>query len=173
MALGCYIGGNAAGRERRTTVAFVPPNGSCYGSVCACGTFTPYTYIYTVGCKVLVHLRLHPTLDRPLTDCRPQWSVGLQSYYPWLTLVTDVEGRAGMVSFVRHVRRKPATRRGSLARIARRPHSLLTMFHGHAAAVRCRRPVVQLVGHLEHSAIRNMEMLFGTQSAVTPGQNPG
>ena len=44
------------------------------------------------------------------------------------------------------------------------------MFHGHAAAVRCRRPLVQLVGHLEHSAIRNMEMLFGTQSAVTPGQ---
>ena len=44
------------------------------------------------------------------------------------------------------------------------------MFHGHAAAVRCRRPLVQLGGHLEHSAIRNMEMLFGIQSAVTPGQ---
>ena len=58
------------------------------------------------------------------------------------------------------------------------------MFHGHAAAVRFRRPRAQC--HPEHgNAIRvptfhgrfvtrfawGMEMPFGTESAVTPGQN--
>ena len=58
------------------------------------------------------------------------------------------------------------------------------MFHGHAAVVRFRRPRAQC--HPEHgNAIRfpmfhgrfvtgfarGMEMPFGTESAVTPGQN--
>ena len=42
--------------------------------------------------------------------------------------------------------------------------------NAHVAAVRCRGPLVQPVGHLEQNAMRNMEMLFGTESAVTPGQ---
>ena len=40
------------------------------------------------------------------------------------------------------------------------------MTHAHAAAVRCRDPLVQ-------NAMRNMEILFGTESAVTPGQKSG
>ena len=39
-----------------------------------------------------------------------------------------------------------------------------------AAAIRCRSPVVQRVGHLEQNAIRNMEMPSGTAIGVAPGQ---
>ena len=42
--------------------------------------------------------------------------------------------------------------------------------NAHAAAVRCRGPLVQPVGHLEQNAMRNMEMLSGSASGVTPGQ---
>ena len=41
--------------------------------------------------------------------------------------------------------------------------------NAHAAVVRCRGPLVQPVGHLEQNAIRNMDMLSGTGSGVTPG----
>ena len=36
--------------------------------------------------------------------------------------------------------------------------------NAHVATVRCRRPLLQPVGHLEQTAIQNMDMLFGTGS---------
>ena len=42
--------------------------------------------------------------------------------------------------------------------------------NAHVATVRCRRPLLQPVGHLEQNAIRNMDMLFGTGGGVILGQ---
>ena len=44
--------------------------------------------------------------------------------------------------------------------------SVCDMTHVHAAAVRCRDPFV-------HNAMRTMGILFGTESAFTPGQKYG